>query len=475
MHRHLVRIFVLIVLLSLPFATHGVTSSAGAQDVTPAGHPLVGAWVLDLDLQGTDDPPLYVLFHADSTVILANPYFGDGVGAWQPTSERTADVTIVFQDLDSDPTQTAPGILTALMAIEVDTAGETFTARWEAESRWFDGTLASLDESVAMGTRLPVEPLPASATPIASDAAGPPAQPAPPTSGPGSDDTPYPGAHATKFGPEPGGYWLWEPATGTAGTGPVASGPFPVVLYLSGCCGNGEYPTPQEADPWLTHLARQGYVVIAPVYRAATVLADVPARLREALAELAQPGHSGIDTARFAVVGYSYGGVPSVVYTATAAAEGLPIPRALFLAAPCEGSPYCQDVPTDPEFPAGLEAVVLAFGEDFRIGPDMPRRVWNALTSLPEADRDYVAMPGDGHGLPPMLAHHGTPVDGVDTADRYGVWKLSDALLACAFAGEWCDVALGNTPAQRFMGEWSDGEPVVELLVTDDPAPSPAD
>jgi hypothetical protein len=39
-----------------------------------------------------------------------------------------------------------------------------------------------------------------------------------------------------------------------------------------------------------------------------------------------------------------------------------------------------------------------------------------------------------------------------------------------AFAGEWCAVALGNTPEQRFLGEWSDDVPVTEAIVTDDPA-----
>ena len=67
-----------------------------------------------------------------------------------------------------------------------------------------------------------------------------------------------------------------------------------------------------------------------------------------------------------------------------------------------------------------------------------------------------------------MLALHETPVDGVDAADRYGIWKLADALFACAFDGRWCEYALGNTPEQRSMGAWSDGVPVVELQVTEE-------
>lgn len=74
--------------------------------------------------------------------------------------------------------------------------------------------------------------------------------------------------------------------------------------------------------------------------------------------------------------------------------------------------------------------------------------------------------------FPPPPAGHETPVDGVDAADRYGIWKLSEALFACAFEGTWCDHALGNTPEQRFMGTWSDGVAVAQLTVVDAAAAS---
>jgi len=42
-------------------------------------------------------------------------------------------------------------------------------------------------------------------------------------------------------------------------------------------------------------------------------------------------------------------------------------------------------------------------------------------------------------------------------------------LLACSFDDVGCGTALGNTPEQRFMGVWSDGTPVVEAEITDQP------
>jgi acetyl esterase/lipase len=474
MSRHLLRFLILVTLLAGPILARGASPGAGAQTVM-SDHPLVGAWVLDLKVQSPEDPPLYLLVHADGTWLLATQFFGDGVGAWQATGARTAEAAIVFQDLDSDPYQIVPGTLTARFTIEVGAAGDVFTARWVSEGRWPDGTLSSRDDGTAQGTRLAVEPLPGASTPVASTPAELPTQPGPPVVGPGSDDTPFPAARAKKYGPDPGGFWLWEPTTGLAADAPVAPGPFPVILYVDGCC-QGDYPNPPSVEPWLTHLARQGYVIVSPVYRATSALTDVPALLREALDELARPGHPKIDLTRFAVAGYSFGGVPAVVNAATADAAGLPVPDALFVMAPCfDGSAQlgasagstCQVVPPDAVLPQGLKAVELTFGEDFRVGRDMPMQVWGTLAALPAADRDFVVMSSDGHGMPPVMARHETPVDAVDAADWYGIWKLSDALFACTFEGEWCEFALGNTAGQRFMGTWSDGVPVVEMQVID--------
>lgn len=54
---------------------------------------------------------------------------------------------------------------------------------------------------------------------------------------------------------------------------------------------------------------------------------------------------------------------------------------------------------------------------------------------------------------------------GVNALDYYCTWKLFDALEDAAFYGKNRDYALGNTPHQRYMGKWSDGVPVKELVV----------
>src|SRR4051812_23467778 len=95
------------------------------------------------------------------------------------------------------------------------------------------------------------------------------------------------------------------------------------------------------------------------------------------------------------------------------------------------------------------------------------------MTGVQIDRKDLVEVRSDGHGEPLLFASHPMPATGVfgtlDALDWYGTWKLLDGLMGCAFEGAWCAYALGNTPEQRFMGEWSDGVPVLELRVTDDP------
>jgi len=291
-----------------------------------------------------------------------------------------------------------------------------------------------------------------------------PAQPLQPDSGPGGLVRAYPAAKAVKFGPTGGGYWIWEPTT-MEGKVPEG-GPFPVVIYLSGCCPEGTRPTPEDADSWLTHLARDGYVVIAPVYDRPTGITDAISLTKEALNELKSPEHARIDTTRSAMIGFSWGGPMALLLAASAEDEGLPVPQALFLTAPCSSCYGLSDAPL--ELPDGLKAIVITYDGDLG-GRDDAESAWNSLASVPIEDRDFITMRGDSHGRPPLWAVHRNAIGEVDATDWFGIWKLSDALLACVFKGDWCEYALGNTPEQRFMGLWSDGVPVTELVITDDP------
>ncbi len=306
------------------------------------------------------------------------------------------------------------------------------------------------------------------ASPAASPAVSQPVQP---ETGPGGSQSPYPAARLTYVdGGRDARYYVWEPTTDADGATPVASDALPLILYIPGW-GDTPAPTPQGETDWMSHLARNGNVVIAPVYYD-PVITYVKQFLPLALEELQQPGHSPIDLDRFAIVTYSYGSAAGVEYAATAAAEGLPVPKALFLNAPCVGK-FCWEIPQVAELgqlPEGLKVVVMAYDIDQVVFVDWPTRLFDQFADLPSEDRNFILMQSDDHGSPAITADHDVGWEQVDAADWYGLWKVNTALFSCAFSGADCEYALGDTDEQRFMGIWNDGTPVREMIVSTDPS-----
>jgi hypothetical protein len=154
-----------------------VSSDQGAvaQDAVPAdlsGHPVVGAWAWDTDADDPANALSYGILHPDGTYIELHPLVGAGVGVWLPSGERTADLTIFFQDIDPTPDGVAPGTLIIRVAIEVSPAGDALTAPFTSEGRAPDGTVLFANAFTATATRLEVEPMvplgtPEAATPAA--------------------------------------------------------------------------------------------------------------------------------------------------------------------------------------------------------------------------------------------------------------------------------------------------------------------
>jgi acetyl esterase/lipase len=320
-------------------------------------------------------------------------------------------------------------------------------------------------------------PLQGAAHEVASPTAGakphPPSQPA---TGPGGSEVRFRGMTTTEQIP-PGevvaDYWLFVPSDPLPET--TATEPLPLVIFAH----SYTMRDPAYYLAWIEHLVKRGAVVLHTefqedsedyaVYRQ-NLLDDV----RGALATLETEGVP-IDPGRVAVVGHSVGGVLAVDYAASAAAEDLPVPAVVMAAAPgCE----CQVAGLD-AVPATTRVVLVVAADDSDpTGGGMVAQLWNGLSAVPLEQRDIVTVVSDTHGAPWLLATHeqaeaASPDAAAytsiapDALDWYGTWKWLDALMGCAFAGEWCEYALGNTPEQRFMGTWSDGAPVAEALISD--------
>jgi hypothetical protein len=129
----------------------------------------------------------------------------------------------------------------------------------------------------------------------------------------------------------------------------------------------------------------------------------------------------------------------------------------------------------------------VAGDRDTWVGDLDAKRVFKETTQVPATNKNLVILQSDEHGTRSLVAGHFAPcatllatnkqrlsfpvsqtlrwAGAPDALDYHGTWKLFDALCDAAFYGKNRQVALGNTPEQRFMGYWSDGTPVKELKV----------
>ena len=361
-----------------------------------------------------------------------------------------------------------------------------------------------------LGRRLAAPDRPAATVP-----ARPPGQP---PAGPGGAEAFHGSVVAERYSDGSGEFWLFEPAAPVPARAPV------VVLFHG---WGAVEPWPYGA--WIHHLVRRGHVVIYPRYQASLLtpparMTDQAAReVRVALQRLLQEGRVAPDLSRTALLGHSLGGVIAANLAATAGRYGLPEPRALMVVQP--GDPprtFLTVGRSQPSILVDYRAIspellmlVLVSDRDTTVGTVTARELFYRTSRVPPDRKDFITVRSDGHGRPALVADHYLPtallpeagaalaLEGdaaralgftwrqraavralaalsgqpdleqrlgpPDALDYYAVWKLSDALLEAAFYGRSREVALGGSPAQRYMGRWSDGTPVRELEVTDHP------
>jgi len=111
--------------------------AAGARDAAPAGagHPLVGAWLLTFPDEPGASPRLNS-YTADGIALQTHPAGNDAQGAWAPTSERTAVMTLLLLGLERGATR---GTGRVRAALEVDAAGDAFAGSFTLEFVAADG------------------------------------------------------------------------------------------------------------------------------------------------------------------------------------------------------------------------------------------------------------------------------------------------------------------------------------------------
>ncbi|HEY2707401.1 MAG TPA: alpha/beta hydrolase [Caulobacteraceae bacterium] len=295
---------------------------------------------------------------------------------------------------------------------------------------------------------------------------GEPAPPEQALSGPGGNIAPSTEVFGQMYGRGATAYWLFVPTS-------PAPASAPLVVFNHGWTATD----PRVYHAWIDHIVRRGEIVVYPIYQGSLLTPvneftpNALAAVKAAILRLqTEPGHVRPDLTRFALVGHSMGGPISANLAADWQADGLPQPRALMALEP--GKTWGREprfrLSNLAQIPAGTLLITEAGDRDIVVGDTDAKRIFNEATSVRAADKNFVTLVSDDHGSPALLATHLGAV-GRNALAYYGVWKLFDGLTDAAFYGKNREYALGNTAAQRFMGVWSDGVPVKELVVTQGP------
>ncbi|MEW5802021.1 MAG: alpha/beta hydrolase [bacterium] len=300
---------------------------------------------------------------------------------------------------------------------------------------------------------------------ISASAALATSMPAQPSTGPGSIDYAHSQVTRSSHGAGALHYYIYEPDLPRPDNAPL-------IVFLHGWGGTD----PGIYDAWIQHIVKRGNIVVFPTYQTMVTgsvqyTSNSIQAVVDSLKTLNSEGHVEPDLSRFAVVGHSCGGILAANMAALAETAGLPVPKAVMSVEPGISSSFkLEDLST---IPSNTLLLSLVGDRDGVVGASDAKNIFWNTSQIPFDNKDFIIMVSDSHGSPSLHADHFAPCcshsNETDPLDYYCLWKLFDALTDAAFYGENREYALGNTPQQRYMGEWSDGTPVRELVVTDNP------
>jgi acetyl esterase/lipase len=294
-----------------------------------------------------------------------------------------------------------------------------------------------------------------------------PTPPSQPPDGPGGSNYSHQGYHESQYGWGSYQFWIFEPANPT----PTSA---PLIVFNHGW--SAFYPYFYKA--WVVHLVKRGNIVVYPRYQLGPIIGIFDATqhaiwsTKQAITILQNGSHVHPELDHFAIVGHSLGGGITAEMAALASENNLPVPQAIM---PVQPFVRLDTMMHDfHAIPASTLMLVIVGQNDLIAGSSSAKLIFSTTDQIPLDRKDFVIQRTDLHGSPPLVANHGAPVcipnsSWVDAMDYYSTWKLFDALTDYAFYGTEHEYCLGNTSEQRFMGFWSDGVPVKELVVTDTP------
>lgn len=293
-----------------------------------------------------------------------------------------------------------------------------------------------------------------------------PTPPNQPTSGPGGSDYSHNGVRESRYKWGAHQYWIFEPDSPKPESAPL-------IVFNHGW--SAFYPV--FYIEWINHIVKKGNIVVYPRYQLGFSIgyerftSNAIQSVKDAIQELENGNHVRPQLDKFAIVGHSLGGGITAYMAAEALDSDLPVPKAIMPVQPA--IPFGSAVDLG-KIPNETLMVVVVGQNDTVVGNKSGKTIFYNSIQIPLSQKDFVIQVTDTYGKPDLIADHIAPVclpflGSVNAMDYYSTWKLFDALTDYAFYGINGEYCLGNTSQQRFMGLWSDGTPVKELIVTDTP------
>lgn len=280
-------------------------------------------------------------------------------------------------------------------------------------------------------------------------------------------------------------YYIYEPAHASTA---------PLVVFLHA------YNTldPNQYSGWINHLLDGVNIVVYPVYQDYLSLdwqytPNALVAIQNAYTDLAEPNHVQPSGGKFVVLTHSIGAVIGMNICAQATEAGLPSPAGLLMAAPGDaddvvGFPSIQ-MDSYSGIPASLRFIAVVGDNDTVVGTSTGIELYGKVPQIPTSLKTVIEFMSDSHGLPPLIAQHGSalsiagqteihipqrlipqnpggPITAtIDTYDYKGYWLMADRLIASIFTGAAFSLPAGGSPNTVSLGTWSDGVAVQPALI----------
>jgi pimeloyl-ACP methyl ester carboxylesterase len=260
---------------------------------------------------------------------------------------------------------------------------------------------------------------------------------------------------------------------------PASGSGLPVVVWVHG--GGWMAGSKNAVDHKPAAFTAKGFVFVAMNYRFVpqvtmeTIVRDVAKSVGWVHANIAR--HGG-DPDRIFLMGHSAGGYLSLILAALSAdpANGIPRPYALVSVEP-GGLGAIPN--TDFSKIDDATYIVLVVGTNDDVACKTTALfLWNEIKKVRDANKDFLLVRSDDHGSPPLYADHYFPATvgflgdatSLNALDFFVTFKLSVAVLNCAFKRQDCTYAVGDGRAEQVdMGLWSDARPVAPMIWAEDP------